>query len=161
MKLTVLVDNNTFIDRYFKGEPGLSFLIDDEGTKVLFDVAYSDIFIKNAMTMNISLYDIDYIVLSHGHLDHTWGLEPLIRFYTEAKIEKINFKRPSIVTHPLTFKTKKLDNLREIGSVISEEKIGHHFDFRFSKSPVWLTERLVFLGATCVMCGRSCINLLW
>jgi len=30
MKLTVLVDNNTYIDRYFLGEPGLSFFIEDE-----------------------------------------------------------------------------------------------------------------------------------
>jgi len=27
MKLTVLVDNNTLIDRYFIGEPGVSYLI--------------------------------------------------------------------------------------------------------------------------------------
>lgn len=27
MRLTVLVDNNTLIDRYFRAEPGLSFLI--------------------------------------------------------------------------------------------------------------------------------------
>ena len=27
MKLTVLVDNNTFIDQYLKGEAGLSFYI--------------------------------------------------------------------------------------------------------------------------------------
>ncbi len=27
MKLTVLVDNNTFIDRYFYGEPGVSYYI--------------------------------------------------------------------------------------------------------------------------------------
>ncbi len=28
MKLTVLVDNNTEIDRYFYGEPGVSYLIE-------------------------------------------------------------------------------------------------------------------------------------
>lgn len=31
MKLTVLIDNNTLIDRYFLGEPGVSYLIEDEG----------------------------------------------------------------------------------------------------------------------------------
>jgi 7,8-dihydropterin-6-yl-methyl-4-(beta-D-ribofuranosyl)aminobenzene 5'-phosphate synthase len=40
VKLTVLVDNNTLIDRYFLGEPGVSYLIEAEGQKVLFDVGY-------------------------------------------------------------------------------------------------------------------------
>ena len=35
MKLTVLVDNNTIIDRYFLGEPALSFLIEDGEARVL------------------------------------------------------------------------------------------------------------------------------
>lgn len=55
MKLTVLVDNNTLIDRYFLAEPGLSFLLEDSGTRVLFDAGYSDIFLKNAWKMGLSL----------------------------------------------------------------------------------------------------------
>ena len=89
MKLTVLVDNNTLIDRYFYGEPGISYFIADEDKRILFDVGYSDAFIKNAQKMNIDLLNTDFLVLSHGHLDHTWGLEPLIRLYTEAIIEKM------------------------------------------------------------------------
>ena len=34
MELTVLVDNNTLIDRYFRAEPGLSLLIEDQETIV-------------------------------------------------------------------------------------------------------------------------------
>ena len=48
MKLTVLVDNNTLIDRYFYGEPGVSYFIEEEGKRILFDVGYSDIFLQNA-----------------------------------------------------------------------------------------------------------------
>ena len=44
MQLTVLVDNNTLIDRYLLAEPGLSLLIEDENLSVLFDTGYSDIF---------------------------------------------------------------------------------------------------------------------
>ncbi len=54
MKLTVLVDNNTFIDRYFYGEPGVSYYIQDEDINILFDLGYSDIFMKNAYKMNIN-----------------------------------------------------------------------------------------------------------
>jgi 7,8-dihydropterin-6-yl-methyl-4-(beta-D-ribofuranosyl)aminobenzene 5'-phosphate synthase len=107
MKLTVLVDNNTLIDRYFYGEPGVSYFIEDEGNKILFDLGYSDVFIKNAQKLNIDLLNLDFVVLSHGHLDHTWGLDPLIRLYTEAIIENLNHKNPIIIAHPLTFYSKK------------------------------------------------------
>ena len=70
------------IDRYFLGEPGVSYLIQDEGREILFDVGYSDVFIKNAQKMNIHLRNLNFIVLSHGHLDHTWGLVTLIKLYT-------------------------------------------------------------------------------
>ena len=146
MELTVLIDNNTLIDRYFYGEPGVSYFIEDEGKRILFDVGYSDVFIKNAQKMNIDLLNVDFLVLSHGHLDHTWGLNPLIRLYTEAIIEKINHKKPTLVAHPLTFLTKKINGLNEIGSIISEEKLSRHFNIKLSKDPVWLTEKLVFLG---------------
>jgi 7,8-dihydropterin-6-yl-methyl-4-(beta-D-ribofuranosyl)aminobenzene 5'-phosphate synthase len=147
VKLTVLVDNNTLIDRYFYAEPGVSYFIQDGDSKILFDVGYSDAFIKNAQKMtNVHLLDIDFLVLSHGHLDHTWGLVPLIKFYTEAAIEKIDYRKPALVAHPLTFLTKTLDGLGEIGSIVSEEKLSKHFEIELSKDPVWLTERLVFLG---------------
>jgi 7,8-dihydropterin-6-yl-methyl-4-(beta-D-ribofuranosyl)aminobenzene 5'-phosphate synthase len=146
MRLTVLVDNNTLIDRYFYGEPGVSYFIKDEGQRILFDVGYSDVFIKNAQKMNINLRDIDFLVISHGHLDHTWGLDPLIRLYTEAMIEEINYRKPTLIAHPLTFLTKMLNGLEEVGSIISEEKLSRHFQIKLSKEPVWLTEKLVFLG---------------
>jgi 7,8-dihydropterin-6-yl-methyl-4-(beta-D-ribofuranosyl)aminobenzene 5'-phosphate synthase len=146
VKLTVLVDNNTLIDRYFYGEPGVSYFIEDEGKRILFDVGYSDVFIRNAQKMNINLLDIDFMVLSHGHLDHTWGLNPLIRLYTEAIIEEIDHKKPTLIAHPLTLLTKALNGLEEIGSTISEEKLSKHFQIKLSQEPVWLTKRLVFLG---------------
>ncbi|HDN65100.1 MAG TPA: MBL fold metallo-hydrolase, partial [Methanosarcinales archaeon] len=43
MELSVLVDNNTLIDRYFQSEPGVSYYLRDGGTRILFDVGYSDV----------------------------------------------------------------------------------------------------------------------
>ena len=146
MRLTVLLDNNTLIDRYFYGEPGVSYFIEDKGKKILFDVGYSDVFIRNAQKMGIDLLNIDFLVLSHGHMDHTWGLDPLIREYAEAVIEKIDHGRPIVIAHPLTFLTKTMNGLGKIGSIISKEKLSEHFRIRLSKDPVWLTERIVFLG---------------
>jgi 7,8-dihydropterin-6-yl-methyl-4-(beta-D-ribofuranosyl)aminobenzene 5'-phosphate synthase len=146
MKLTVLVDNNTFIDRYFYGEPGVSYLIEADNLKILFDVGYSDVFIRNAQKMNISLLDVDFIVISHGHLDHTGGLEPLMKHYTGAVIEKISYKKPTLAAHPLAFAAKKESETGDIGSFVPQGKLEQHFELRLSREPLWLSDRLVFLG---------------
>ena len=145
MQIKVLVDNNTIIDRYYVGEPAISYLISDEKTKILFDLGYSDIFIKNARQMNEDLLDLDFIVVSHGHNDHTGGLTPLIKLYSEAKTEKISYKHPSLVAHPEAFTYKEYEG-DEIGSLIGREKINKYFDVKLSKEPLWIAENIVFLG---------------
>ena len=89
MKLKVLEDNNTFIDNYYLGEPAVSYYIEDGNTKILFDVGYSDAFIKNAQKMNIDLNKINKIVISHGHNDHTGGLKYLFNNINNKNIELI------------------------------------------------------------------------
>ncbi|MFA6816861.1 MAG: MBL fold metallo-hydrolase [Lentisphaeria bacterium] len=145
MELKVLVDNNTIIDHYFLGEPAVSYLIRDGNFKILFDVGYSDIFIKNALKMNESLLDINDVVISHGHNDHTGGLVPLVRFYAEAKAEKIKYNSPTLIAHPDAFLPKRYKG-DDIGSILDENKIGEYFDTRFVREPLWLTDHLVFLG---------------
>jgi len=146
MKLKVLVDNNTIIDRYFLGEPAVSYFIEIEGSRILFDTAYSDIFIANATKMGIDLFDLDLIVLSHAHLDHTWGLQHLIQYFAEAKFEGKPYKRPTLIAHPTIFIPRTIQGLGEIGCLISEEKASEYFDLKLRKEPVWLHPRLVFLG---------------
>lgn len=146
MKLTVLVDNNTFIDHYLTGEPGLSFLIETGERKILFDTGYSDVFIRNAQKMEISLFDLDYVILSHGHLDHTWGLIPLVKHFTEAAIEKRQVRYPEIVAHPWCFYPKPKAPLGNSGSLLTEAEAGHWFPLRLSRTPFWLNKNLVFLG---------------
>jgi len=146
MKIHVLVDNNTLVDQYYLAEPGFSVLIEDEGLRVLFDTGYSDIFIRNAQKMGLDLTHLDYVALSHSHLDHTWGLEPLIRYYSELRTVKISHSKPSIVAHTQTFISVVEENFGEFGSLISKEKLAKHFELKLSDQPVWLNERLVFLG---------------
>ena len=145
MELKVLVDNNTIIDRYFLGEPAVSYLIRDGETKILFDAGYSDIFIKNALQMNESLKDISYVVLSHGHNDHTGGLVSLAKFYSEAKAENINHLAPTLIAHPDTFSYKEY-NGNDIGSMLDSNKIDKYFNTRLERDPLWITDNIVFLG---------------
>lgn len=144
--LTVLADNNTLTDRYFTGEPGLSFLLETAGKKILFDTGYSGVFLANAEKMGISLRDLDYVVLSHGHLDHTGGLVTLVRLLTEAKIESMTHRVPELIAHPRCFYLKEKLPLQNIGSILDEEEVRRQFTVNLSDKPVWITEDLVFLG---------------
>lgn len=146
MKLTVLVDNNTIIDRYFLAEPGLSFLIQDNDSTVLFDTGYSDVFLKNAQKLGLNLAFVDYVAISHGHLDHTWGLEPLIKYYTELAIARLPYKKPALVAHPKTFVSVYDDKFPEFGSLLSEQKLSRHFKLQLSEGPQHLGSRLTYLG---------------
>ena len=49
MKLRVLVDNNTYIDRYYLGEPAVSYYIECDGIRLLFDAGYSDVFLESTL----------------------------------------------------------------------------------------------------------------
>jgi len=146
MKLTVLVDNNTYIDRYFKGEPGVSYLIEDGETSILFDTGYSGLFIENAAKMGIDIANVDYVAISHGHNDHTWGLGHLISNFTEASVERGVLKTPTVIAHPHAFCFKQYLTGEEIGSVVSAEALGRYFNVKLSKEPVCITQNLIFLG---------------
>lgn len=146
MNITVLVDNNTYIDKYFLAEPGLSLLVQDDETTVLFDTGYSDIFIKNAYDMGKDLTSLDYVVLSHNHLDHTWGLDPLIKFFSELQLNGRPFQRPALVAHPEVFVSVSDEGYSEVGSLLSKRKTAKHFPLQLSAKPVQLSSRLTFLG---------------
>ncbi len=88
MKLKVLEDNNTFIDMYYLGEPAVSYYIEDGNDKILFDVGYSDAFMKNAKKMNIDLDKVNKLVISHGDYDH---MGEAINLVNNFKVEKVIF----------------------------------------------------------------------
>lgn len=135
MKITVLVDNNTFIDNYYLGEPGLSFYIEEDNKKILFDTGYSDIYLKNAKSLNIELNNLDYLVLSHGHNDHTGGLQ---------YISQINTSNTTLIAHPGVFE-KRSHNGLQIGCPINlkDLKIKEYID---GTNTYQITENLFYLG---------------
>ena len=98
MKLTVLLDNNTYIDQYFFGEPGLSYLLETDTEKILFDTGYSGIYLKNAKLMHVDLSNITHLIISHGHSDHTGGITHLLNY---------GLKNVQFIAHPNCFDKKR------------------------------------------------------
>lgn len=137
MKLKVLVDNNTYIDQYYSGEPAVSYYIEDEDISLLFDVGYSDLFLKNAIALGVDLKNISAIVISHGHDDHTRGL----KYYFEQK-RKNNI---SILAHPDAFKEKSIGDLK-ICSPILQEELKDKCNLVLYKEPKKVSEHIIFLG---------------
>ncbi|QJB56204.1 MBL fold metallo-hydrolase [Pseudodesulfovibrio sp. zrk46] len=146
MELTFLVDNNALGGKLLHAEPALSMLIADDETRVLMDAGYTDAFLNNARRMGIDLLDIDHVVLSHGHYDHTWGLDALIRHYYEAGRLKLTVPHPTLVAHPRVFETKFDPNEPEFGPLFSKDKAQRHFNLKLSAEPRWITKRMLFLG---------------
>ena len=78
MKISILIDNHVELSG-LKAEHGLSMVIEEEDHKILFDCGQSSEIIKNAKKLGLELDDLNQIVLSHGHYDHTGGLLSILK----------------------------------------------------------------------------------
>lgn len=145
MKLTVLMDNNTFVDQYYLGEPGLSFHIETEGQHFLFDAGYSDAFMKNADKMGLDWRQWNTIVISHGHADHTWGLIPLLQRYNEEAMKGKSLSKPALLAHPQAFQDK-WEGTMELGLNVTRDSLERVFQLDLTLQPRSLTKRLYYLG---------------
>lgn len=145
LTLTVLVDNTTLTDHDYCGEAGLSFLLETAGRTILFDTGLSGLFLANAEKMGISCADLDVLVLSHGHIDHTGGLLAFARHRDGTTMEALEPPLPALVAHPRCFWPKENDG-RKNGSAVSGEEVRRQFAVNLSDTPVWITDDLVFLG---------------
>jgi 7,8-dihydropterin-6-yl-methyl-4-(beta-D-ribofuranosyl)aminobenzene 5'-phosphate synthase len=81
MKVTVIIDNAVPIGMRhpFLAEHGLSLLIEHAGAKLLLDTGQSSAAVSNLSLLGIRASELDMLVLSHGHYDHTGGLFHLLQ----------------------------------------------------------------------------------
>ncbi|MCI8668626.1 MAG: MBL fold metallo-hydrolase [Lachnospiraceae bacterium] len=86
IRVTTLVENHPNMVLCVPGEHGLSMKVEYKGNSLLFDTGQTGIFLDNADKMNIDLTDINDIILSHGHYDHTGGLQSFLKKYFEKNI---------------------------------------------------------------------------
>ncbi len=131
MKISVLTENCA--SEYFLAEHGLSYFIEYDNKKILFDTGATDIFLKNAEKLNINVDKANVVVLSHGHWDHGNGLK-----YIENK---------PLLCHPDVFikRFRKGEN-KNIGLDLSYKEITNKFSLITSKESYYITPNIIFLG---------------
>jgi len=78
LKITTLIENNPDDNNILFSEHGLSLYIEIDELKILFDTGKSGDFINNAKKLNVDLSKLKYVVLSHGHYDHSGGFRMLV-----------------------------------------------------------------------------------
>jgi len=146
MEIFILIDNATLTDRYFRAEPGFSLFLKEGDTNLLFDTGYSDLFITNAHKMGVNPLLADWIVLSHSHLDHTGGLDTLVKCAVEAWMEGWDISSPTILAHPDLFTPRRVGPGTEIGCYVARDTLASLGEIQLSADPVWITDQIVFLG---------------
>lgn len=132
MKISILTENCA--GSHFQAEHGLSYLIEIDGEKILFDTGHSDVFLKNAQKLDIDIHrEVKKVVLSHGHWDHTYGLK-----YLENKM---------IITHPRSLdRMLATENFKDVRMDLTPQQLEERFDLQLTKAQQNITENLYFLG---------------
>jgi len=141
LRVTTLSENTAEIDG-FLGEWGLSILVESDDAKVLFDTGQSISTTHNAKLLGVDLSQIDRIVLSHGHFDHTGGLKHVLG-QIGREIE--------VIAHPdiwqAKYNARQGEEPRYIGIPSSRrdlESLGANF--QLTSEPVAISESIMTSG---------------
>ena len=131
IKLKILSENRD--NGEFKGEAGLSVFVEAFGNKFLMDTGLSDLFLENARLLNLNIDDVDKVILSHGHNDHSTGVKYL--------------KNKKVIMHPLAFKERwSISRGVFSGIPISEQELMSINDVTLTKKPLEFFENCFYLG---------------
>lgn len=85
MEIITLIEDSKHDEKLIE-EFGLSLLIKTNGKNILFDTGSSENFIKNAKMLGMELQDIDFVVISHAHYDHSGGLKAFLQINDKSKV---------------------------------------------------------------------------
>jgi len=78
VRVTALMDNQASEHKALIHEHGLSYLIEGEGFRILFDCGSGPHPWENARRLGLRVEGLDAVVLSHSHYDHAAGYRDLL-----------------------------------------------------------------------------------
>jgi 7,8-dihydropterin-6-yl-methyl-4-(beta-D-ribofuranosyl)aminobenzene 5'-phosphate synthase len=131
----------------FLAEHGFSLLVtvyhEEDKHTILFDTGYTKVgVLHNMALLGVNIEEIEAIVLSHGHMDHTGTLHGIL--------DKISHTIP-LVVHPDIFKypryTRRPDGAKSIWprTVVKDDLNKKNVDIIESKTPVCLADDMIMV----------------
>ena len=146
VEISVLIEDSKSPDKpQLRNKHGLSFFIQaisgDDKVTMLMDTGPSpEAILFNALKMGINLEEVDVIILSHGHYDHTGGLHEVLKHMK---------RHVPVIGHPTVFEPKlsMMPHLRLIGApvTISDIKSVHGVPV-FVSDPVKIADGITTTG---------------
>ena len=140
-KVTTLCENNIgHGSQNLIGEHGLSFYVEADDRRILFDTGQNLGIANNAGVLGIDLSRIDTVVLSHGHYDHSSGLKSLLDCNTDF----------TLCAHPDVFSPKvrgEGDGHKYIGIPVDRNALEQKgIKIQLDKDPVSLAPGITTTG---------------
>lgn len=133
-----------------KCEHGLSIHFQLEGKNYLVDTGASGKFLENLPLMpgleNLSAEEIDAVIISHGHNDHTGGLRKFFECNTTAPVYL-----HSTVRGNYFYSCRPKNGVREARNIGMEQALFIDYGHRFVEfdGPLQLSEKIILLPANC------------
>lgn len=148
LKIKVLLENRRAVgaDKSLLAKAGLSLLLQDDTTTVLFDTGPDGSFLHNAVLMGVDLSQLTATVLSHGHYDHCGGVPWLpdnSRIICHPQIANERYSTMSLPGY--TAKIKKL----------SLDIDYSRYNMEYSRAPLNISDRFMWSGEIAVATPRA------
>lgn len=127
LKMTILVENTVY-KQGLLAEHGLSIYLEFDKKKYLFDSGQGMALKHNAQELNIELNELDGLILSHGHYDHTGGVPYLLEkkvdldiyAHPDFQIDRYSMRGKRLV--PVSYSGPEIKDFNEIKNLSEIEK---------------------------------------
>jgi 7,8-dihydropterin-6-yl-methyl-4-(beta-D-ribofuranosyl)aminobenzene 5'-phosphate synthase len=141
IQITTLSEN-TASEEGIVAEWGLSIFVEADDHKILFDTGLSFSAAYNATILGIELSQVEKIVFSHGHSDHTGGLLYILRML-KGDVE--------VIAHPDIWAAKYSrypEGQEEYAGVPFPKEAAETLGalFNLTRKPVWISGNIVTSG---------------
>lgn len=142
MRIQILSENRTSHTECM-AEHGLSVYIEMTEKTLIFDLGASDLYRKNAETLDLDLKKADAVIISHGHYDHTGGALSFCGINKTAPI----YIHKDAFSHTFGMENGELEKESCGIRWTKEERESIQSRLILTDGPCWITKDVVISGS--------------